>query len=258
MSDVARVASWLRGARAVVVITGAGISAESGVPTFRGADGLWRSFRPEDLATPQAFARDPELVWDWYRWRRRSIAKAAPNPGHEVLARWDSRFPDYLLLTQNVDGLHTRAGSRRLVEVHGNIWRARCTKNASHVLDETEKGVGSLFAEQYPEKTPDPFFALPTCSSCGAMLRPDVVWFGEALDGRAVDRALAAIHACDVLLLVGTSGVVYPVAGFPSIAKRQGARVVEINLEPTPLSEVADLVLRGPSGTVLPAIEAVL
>ena len=138
MSDVARVASWLRGARAVVVITGAGTSAESGVPTFRGADGLWRSFRPEDLATPQAFARDTELVWNW-----------------------DSRFPDYLLLTQNVDGLHTRAGSRRLVEVHGNIWRARCTKNPSHVLDESGKGVGSLFAERYAEKTPDPFPPFP-------------------------------------------------------------------------------------------------
>lgn len=173
MSDVARVASWLRGARAVVVITGAGISAESGVPTFRGADGLWRSFRPEDLATPQAFARDPGLVWDWYRWRRRSIANAAPNPGHEVLARWDSPFPDYLLVTQNVDGLHTRAGNRRLVEV--------------------ARAVGP---------------ALPTCSSCGAILRPDVVWFGEALDGNAVDSALAAIHGCDVLLLAGTLPVI--------------------------------------------------
>jgi NAD-dependent deacetylase len=259
MSDVARVASWLRGARAVAVITGAGISAESGVPTFRGADGLWRSFRPEELATPQAFARNPQLVWDWYRWRRGRIREAVPNAGHEVLARWDARVHDLLLLTQNVDGLHTRAGSRRLVELHGNIWRARCTRNAVHLFDETpEKGVGSLFGEPVPEKTPDPFFDLPKCSSCGALLRPDVVWFGEALEGAAVNRALAAVRACEVLLLVGTSGVVYPVAGLPSLARQQGARVVEINVEPTPLSEVANVVLRGSSGIVLPAIEAAL
>jgi NAD-dependent deacetylase len=194
MSDVEKVASWLRGARAVTVITGAGISAESGVPTFRGADGLWRSFRPEDLATPQAFARDPQLIWDWYRWRRGRIGDALPNKGHQVLAR--------------------------------------------------------------------PFFAfssgLPVCAACGALLRPDVVWFGEALDGAAVNRALTAVHACEVLILVGTSGIVYPVAGFPLLARRRGARVVEINIEPTPLSEVADVVLTGPSGVVLPEIEAAL
>jgi NAD-dependent deacetylase len=241
MSDVAKVASWLRGARAVTVITGAGISAESGVPTFRGADGLWRSFRPEELATPQAFERNPQLVWDWYRWRRTRIGDAAPNKGHDVLARLDSRTPEYMLLTQNVDGLHTRAGSRRLVELHGNIWRARCTSNAAHVFDDTEEGSG-----------------LPTCASCGALLRPDVVWFGESLDGALVNRALGAVHGCEVLILVGTSGVVYPVAGFPMLASRRGARVVEINIEPTPLSELADVVLRGPSGSVLPEIEAAL
>jgi NAD-dependent deacetylase len=265
MSDVTRVASWLRGARAITVITGAGISAESGVPTFRGAAGLWRSFRPEDLATPQAFARDPQLIWDWYRWRRRSIAEAVPNPGHQVLARWDSRIHDYLLLTQNVDGLHTRAGSRRLVELHGNIWRARCTKNASHVVDESPptpdgervtRAVGlAAGGGGAPPALKD---VLPTCSSCGALLRPDIVWFGESLDGAAVSRALAAVHACELLILVGTSGVVYPVAGFPLMARRHGARVVEINIEPTPLSDVADVVLLGPSGTLLPAIEAEL
>jgi NAD-dependent deacetylase len=241
MSDVARVASWLRAARAVTVITGAGISAESGVPTFRGADGLWRSFRPEELATPQAFERNPQLVWDWYRWRRTRIGDAAPNKGHDVLARLDSRTPEYMLLTQNVDGLHTRAGSRRLVELHGNIWRARCTSNPAHVFDDTEKGAG-----------------LPTCASCGALLRPDVVWFGESLDDNLVNRALGAVHGCEVLILVGTSGVVYPVAGFPMLASRRGAKVVEINIEPTPLSELADAVLRGPSGSVLPEIEAAL
>jgi NAD-dependent deacetylase len=267
MTETAKVASWVREARAVAVITGAGISAESGVPTFRGVDGLWRSFRPEDLATPQAFARDPRMIWDWYRWRRGRIAGAVPNPGHDVLARLESRVTDYLLLTQNVDGLHARAGSRQLVELHGNIWRARCTENAAHVFDETPPspdgeratpravGLEAGGGGAPPALNEDD---LPRCPSCGALLRPDVVWFGEALDGGLVDRALAAVRSCEVLLLVGTSGVVYPVAGLPSIARHHGARVVEINVEPTPLSEVADVVLRGPAGTWLPAIEAAL
>ena len=241
MSEIATVASWLRAARSVAVITGAGISAESGVPTFRGPDGLWRSFRAEDLATPEAFERNPELVWEWYRWRRAKIATAQPNAGHHVLARLEARVPEFLLLTQNVDGLHTRAGSRRLVELHGNIWRARCTKEGTRF---DQSGQWSVASGQ--------------CPSCGAPLRPDVVWFGEALDPVVINRAIAAVERCDVLLLVGTSGVVYPVAGFPLVARRRGAHVVEINVEATPLSDIAHAVLRGTAGTVLPAVEAAL
>jgi NAD-dependent SIR2 family protein deacetylase len=301
MSEIATVASWLRAARSVAVITGAGISAESGVPTFRGTDGLWRSFRAEDLATPEAFERNPELVWEWYRWRREKIAAAQPNAGHHVLARLESRIPDFLLLTQNVDGLHARAGSRRLVELHGNIWRSRCTKEAGRVFDEsrqssvisrqslidvelTDKPAPAAAATSEsssqrprpelgggapsPEKraaahgdgggAPSATDKCPSCPSCGALLRPDVVWFGEALDPVVVNRAIAAVERCDVLLLVGTSGVVYPVAGFPLVARRRGAHVVEINVEATPLSDVAHTVLRGTAGTLLPAVEAAL
>jgi len=251
MSEIVTVAAWLRAARSVAVITGAGISAESGVPTFRGADGLWRSFRAEDLATPEAFKRDPELVWEWYRWRRERIADAQPNAGHHVLARFESRIPEFLLLTQNVDGLHARAGSRRLVELHGNIWRVRCTREGTIFEDSGQCAVGGRQIEA-------PARPAAKCPACGALLRPDVVWFGESLDPAVIDRSLAAVESCDLLLLIGTSGVVYPVAGFPRIARRRGAKVVEINVETTPLSETAHAVLRGTAGTLLPALEAAL
>jgi NAD-dependent deacetylase len=239
---IARVAARLKAARAVAVITGAGISAESGVPTFRGAQGLWRSFRPEQLATPEAFARDPALVWEWYRWRRRVIAGTRPNPGHLALARLEHRFEAFTLLTQNVDGLHREAGSRHLVELHGNIWRARCSREPRRVVD------------QRGETSGDP---VPRCS-CGAPLRPDVVWFGEPLDQEAIERAAQAVSTCDVLLVVGTSAVVYPVAGLPALAKRRQALVVEVNVEDTPLSADSDAVLRGPSGVLLPELERLL
>ena len=163
---IRRAAAVLRGARRVAVLTGAGISAESGVPTFRGPEGLWRKFRAEDLATPEAFARDPVLVWKWYDWRRGIIAKVAPNPGHVVLAHWEKRFPDFMLITQNVDGLHALAGSRRLLELHGNIWQTRCP-------DE-----GRIVENRDVPLSPIP----PRCSSCGGVLRPHIVWFGEELD----------------------------------------------------------------------------
>jgi NAD-dependent deacetylase len=243
-----QVAAALKGARRVVALTGAGISAESGVPTFRGAGGLWRRFRAEDLATPEAFARDPALVWEWYGWRRSQIATALPNAGHLVLARFESRFPDFLLLTQNVDGLHRRAGSRSLVELHGNIWRARCSAEPSRVFDQTAWSGGEPLAAATGEP-------LPRCP-CGALLRPDVVWFGESLNPDDVARATRAVRECDVLLAIGTSASVYPVAAFPAMARRAGARVVEVNVEATPLTPQADFVLRGPAGTVLPAVEA--
>jgi NAD-dependent deacetylase len=240
------VAAAVRTGRSVVALTGAGISAESGVPTFRGAEGLWRSFRPEDLATPAAFARDPGLVWRWYRWRRNLVAAVQPNPGHLALARLESRLGRLTVLTQNVDGLHTRAGTRALVELHGNIWRARCTAEPHRVWNERP---GT------PEAPADPRGDPPRCP-CGAWVRPDVVWFGESLDAGVLSRATEAVEGCDVLLMVGTSGLVYPAAALPQVAKGAGGVLVEINVADTPLTALADYVLRGPAGVVLPALDA--
>lgn len=235
---VDRVASWMRAAERVVVLTGAGISAESGVPVFRGAGGLWRQFRPEQLATPEAFGRQPELVWEWYLWRRARIAAVHPNAGHLAIARWQRERADVSLLTQNVDGLHERAGSTGAIELHGNLWRVRCT-------------AGCGFRDE-DDHTAQPRTSL-RCG-CGDWLRPDVVWFGEALDAAAMDRALAAVEEADVIVVVGTSSVVYPVAALPQMARRRGAKIVEVNVEDTPLTAAADAALRGTAGEVLPAL----
>ena len=207
----------LRTARAVGVLTGAGMSAESGVPTFRGAGGLWRNFSATDLATPEAFARDPLLVWQWYRWRQGIIARAAPNAGHRALARLQARLSALTLITQNVDGLHQRAGSTAVIELHGNVWRARCAQGCGAVRQPS--GTGAL-----PESGADDT-ALPVCQ-CGALLRPDIVWFGEALDERHIDAALEAARTAEVFIVVGTSAIVYPAAGLPLAAARAGALVV--------------------------------
>jgi len=250
MSDVGltRVAACVRAARSVVATTGAGISAESGVPTFRGSGGLWRHFSASDLATPEAFARDPRLVWEWYRWRRDCMCLAQPNPGHFVLARFEKTLPHFQLVTQNVDGLHQRAGSRTLIELHGNIWRSRCAAGCGRVTDVPGGGGAAPSGDA-------PGLELPTCV-CGALLRPDVIWFGEALEPGNIERAMDAARACDVLLVVGTSAVVYPAAALPRVAHGAGALVVEINVEDTPLTAEADVVLRGPAAVVLPALEA--
>lgn len=224
-------------ARRVAVLTGAGISAESGVPTFRGPDGLWRNFRAEELATPEAFARDPKLVWEWYDWRRALVAKCAPNAAHAALARLEARQPGVTLVTQNVDGLHALAGSADPVEMHGNIWKVRCT--ACHRVAEDRR-------------VPIPI--LPACERCGAVLRPHIVWFGESLDENVLERAFGAFEYCDVALIVGTSGQVQPAASLAGIAKRHGAFVVEVNREPTPHTPVVDVSLMGPAGEVLPAL----
>lgn len=228
----------LRNARHVVVLTGAGISAESGVPTFRdGMTGLWAQYNPQDLATPQAFARDPQLVWEWYAWRRELISKVKPNAGHRALAELERRVPRFTLITQNVDGLHQQAGSQRVVEIHGNITRVKCFDEGTVV-------------EQW-EKTGD---VPPHCPNCGGLLRPDVVWFGEALPEQAFTEAAKAALACDVFLSIGTSGVVEPAASLPRVALRRGARVVLVNPGETPLlTERVDF-LRGPAGLVLPAL----
>ena len=228
----------LASARHVTVLTGAGISADSGVPTFRGADGLWRNFRAEDLATPEAFERDPQLVWKWYNWRRELIATKQPNPAHIALVELERRRPDtFWLITQNVDGLHRTASSQRLSEIHGNIWKVRCT------------GCGTI-----SDNREVPLPILPTCRLCQALLRPHIVWFGESLreeDLRCCDEAL---RSCDLFLVIGTSGVVYPAAGFTSVAKERGAFVIEINLESTPQSNLVDLLLQGRAKDLLPLL----
>lgn len=219
----------------VVVLTGAGVSAESGVPTFRGPEGLWRTFRPEDLATPEAFARDPTLVWEWYDWRRQRIANCRPNPAHRVLAEMEVALPDFTLITQNVDGLHQAAGSRRVRELHGNIWRVRCTR-----------------CGQVGEDRRVPLPEIPPCCACGGLLRPDVVWFGEPLPSAVLEEAWEAAARCRWMLVIGTSALVQPAASLPVVAHRNGARLVEVNVSDTPLTPLADEVLRGPAGEVLP------
>jgi len=223
-------------ARALVVLTGAGISAESGVPTFRGAGGLWRNHRSEDLATPEAFARDPRIVWEWYDWRRGLVAAAEPNAGHRALARLEAAGTPITLVTQNVDGLHERAGSRDVVRLHGSLWTLRCTRCDRERLD---------------LRVPLP--ALPPRCACGGIERPAVVWFGEALPAEALGRAIRAAGVADVLLVVGTSAVVWPAAGLVPYALAAGARVIEVNPEPGAFSH-AVLALRGPAGSVLPEI----
>jgi len=237
--NVGAAAELLRGAERVVALTGAGISAESGVPTFRGQDGLWKTYRAQELATPEAFRADPTLVWEWYEWRRGRVAAVEPNPGHRILARWAAVFRSFTLITQNVDGLHARAGSVDVLELHGNIWKLRCTAEGTVVED-----------RRHPlPKLP------PHCSSCGALLRPHIVWFGESLDGPTITRAFAASQASNVMLVIGTSAVVHPAASLPFTAAGSGARVIEINPEPTPLTATAHLSLRGQAGLILPAID---
>ena len=227
----------LASALAVTVVTGAGISADSGVPTFRGSEGLWRTFRPEDLATPDAFARDPRLVWEWYNWRRELIAAKQPNPAHDAVVEIEGRIKEFWLITQNVDGLHRRAGSRRISEIHGNIWQVRCTA-CGRISDNHDV----------------PIQILPLCLTCHGLLRPHIVWFGESLAPEDLERSYAALKVSDLCLVIGTSGVVYPAAGFASVAKKNGAFVAEINLDPTPNSELADMTIQGRAKDVLPLL----
>ncbi|HSM57207.1 MAG TPA: NAD-dependent deacylase [Candidatus Sulfomarinibacteraceae bacterium] len=233
----------LRRAQHVVVLTGAGISAESGIPTFRDAQtGLWAQYDPEELATPQAFRRNPQLVWDWYRWRRSLVKKASPNPAHHALVMMEQKTSRLTVVTQNVDGLHEQAGSSDVLELHGNIMRARCS--AEEIVVAPEPGEGATDDE------------LPHCPNCGALLRPDVVWFGEPLPEATLRAATAAIEACDLLLCVGTSALVHPAASLPFLAIQRGTSTAEINPQETPLSQWMDFELRGPAGAILPALVA--
>ena len=228
----------LRTARHVTVLTGSGISAESGVPTFRDAQtGFWSKYDPQSLATPEAFAKDPKLVWDWYRWRRELISDAGPNPGHFALVEMETIVPKFSLITQNVDGLHRSAGSSNPIEIHGNIMRSRCTVEGV-TIQEIDDAAGDL----------------PRCPECGSLLRPDVVWFGESLPPVKFDRAFNASRTCDIFLSIGTSGVVQPAASLSLESRNAGAITVEVNIEDTPLTPYFDFVLRGSAAKLLPQL----
>jgi NAD-dependent deacetylase len=233
------VRKWLLEARSVAVLTGAGVSAESGVPTFRDADGLWNQYRAQDLATPAAFARDPTLVWDWYNWRRSVLVEAKPNPGHYALAELEKRIPAFTLITQNVDGLHELAGNQNVLRLHGSVWSVRCLACGQETID---------------KRVPMP--EIPPHCECGGLVRPAVVWFGEPLPSKIWKAAEAAARSADLFLVIGTSAVVYPAAGLAQLAKSSGARVVEINVAETPLTSEIDQFLEGPSGELLPQLIA--
>ena len=227
----------VRHAQSVTVLTGAGISADSGIPTFRGPEGLWKNFRPEELASPDAFARDPKLVWEWYNWRRELLATKSPNPAHKALVNLEKLIPDFWVITQNVDGLHAVAGTQHLSEIHGNIWKVRCTQchktTANHDVP-----------LQFP----------PSCPDCGGLLRPHIVWFGESLAPEDLEQSYAALQRCDILLIIGTSGVVYPAASFAPVAKDHGAFVVEMNVETTPNSSVVNVSFQGRAKELVPLL----
>ena len=228
----------LRTAQRVAVLTGAGISAESGVPTFRQAQtGLWAQYDPEELATPRAFRQNPKLVWEWYAWRRELVAQAQPNSGHFALVEMEKRVPYFTLITQNVDGLHPRAGSQNVVALHGDITRTKCFDDGRLVTT-------------WPDTDQIP----PRCPRCDGMLRPDVVWFGEGLPPDALGTAVTAARSCDLFLSIGTSALVQPAASLPIEALNSGAFVVEINLNETPLTPHIHLLLKGASGVALPKL----
>lgn len=240
--DISLLVARLKKARKILFITGAGVSAESGIPTFRGKEGWWRNYNPMELASPEGFARDPKTVWEWYNYRRQIIRQAEPNPAHITIAKFEQHFPLVLVATQNVDGLHQAGGSKKLVEVHGSIWRTRCTReNLIFARDEidTEKEIP------------------PRCPHCGALLRPDVVWFGELLPEeplRLIDEFISSSPAIDITFVVGTSALFSYINHWALWTKYKGAMLVEINLDTTPLSESADLTFHYPAGEILPKI----
>ncbi len=239
MDSIDKAVELLAPANKLVVTTGAGMSKESGIPTFRDApSALWANFNPEELATPEGFRRDPPLVWKWYVERRDMIGQAKPHPGHFAVADLEPMYDEFLLLTQNIDNLHRRAGSQNIVEVHGNIFRYKCFDN-NHPVPAGELPVSG---------------EVPPRCHCGSMIRPDVVWFGEMLDQDDLDRAFAGLSSCEAILVVGTSGLVYPAAGFPHAARSMGATVVEVNPEKTPITDLADVFVESPAGEALPLL----
>jgi len=225
-------------ARSIVAFTGAGVSAESGVPTFRGTDGIWSKLKPEELASMNAFLKNPGMVWEWYAHRKKIMSGITPNPGHNALVRMENLAPSFALITQNIDNLHRRAGSRRIYELHGNIERNYCMK------------CGAAYGSEFTVAEN----RLPLCPSCGGLVRPDVVWFGEMLPEDEWNASVRAAEGADLFMSIGTSAAVYPAASLPLIARRSGAYIVEINPEPTPLTPQADEFLQGPSGVILPLL----
>jgi NAD-dependent deacetylase len=239
--DAAR--ELLSQSRRITVLTGAGMSAESGVPTFRQAQsGLWARFDPAQLASEAGFRADPALVWRWYAWRRDAVARAKPHAGHLALAAAQDRFEQFVLVTQNVDGLHRRAGSRQVIELHGNIAQTICLEKCGYLENDPARG---------PAGEP------PRCPQCGSWLRPGVVWFGEALDEERLAASQAAARDCEIMLVVGTSGLVYPAAGLPAIARASGAAILMINTDESQLDGLARLVIRESAARALPALLAV-
>jgi NAD-dependent deacetylase len=222
----------------LTALTGAGVSQESGLRTFRDAqEGLWAQYKPQDLASLEAFARDPKLIWDWYAWRREAVKGVRPNPGHYALTEIEKQIPAFTLITQNVDGLHRMAGSRNVLELHGNIQRVRCSE-----------------CGQFADDWEDDLESVPQCKACGGLLRPDVVWFGESLPLDQLEGAVEAARTCDVFFSIGTSAVVQPAASLAHAARNQGAVVIEINAERTSLTGKADYFFQGRSGEVLPEL----
>lgn len=244
IAALAQAAQRLKAADAITILTGAGVSAASGVPTFRGQDGLWRQYRATDLATPEAFTRDPALVWEWYQWRRGLMATCAPNAAHEVMARWSQRRP-CTVITQNVDDLHVKAGTRGLIRLHGSIWELSCWQRCA-----------TSPPRWRDERHPLPE-ALPRCPACGGLARPAIVWFGESLEASDIDRAVAAT-ACDVFITAGTSSIVYPAAGLVHHARRAGAFTIEINPEATEVSGEVDCAIALGAEVAFPLLDDML
>ena len=248
-AQIDEVRGWLSVATRVLVLSGAGASAESGVPTFRGAGGLWRKHDAMSLATPEAFRRDPRGVWAWYRWRQMLVRRCAPNAGHRALVQLEQRCEEFLVATQNVDGLHTEAGSQHVVELHGNLFADRCVE-----CDTTASSWDAAAHFDVDPERPETDPELPVCSWCGGLMRPGVVWFGESLPVEAFHAAERAARTADVLLIVGTSGVVYPAAGLADVAARAGANVAVLNPDASPHESLAHATLRGPSAEILPLL----
>lgn len=240
MNNISELINKLKEAKSIVVLTGSGVSAESGIPTFRDGDGLWNKFKPEELASMDAFLKNPELVWEWYKWRQNLIENVKPNAGHYALAQMEEYFSknnqEFAIITQNVDGLHKLSGSKNIYELHGNIMRAKCTK-CNYKTENIEKS----------EK-------LPTCLQCGNNLRPDIVWFGEQLPEEEIDKAFELSENSDVFLSIGTSALVYPAAMLPVHAIDEGSYSVEINPEKGPISYLFNQNIREKSGEILPEI----
>jgi NAD-dependent deacetylase len=242
---IVELANRIQSASRITILTGAGVSAASGVPTFRGHGGLWKNHDPMQLATPEAFQRDPKLVWEWYNWRRGLMAQCRPNAAHEVLAAWSRRLPGFVLVTQNIDGLHEKAGTENLLRFHGSIWEVLCWDGCS--------SSPPRWRDDRVPMEPIP----PLCPYCGGLLRPGVVWFGEIIDATVLGNSFAAAH-CDLFLTLGTSAVVYPAAGLTHVARNEGAFTVEINQEATPSSRVVDLAIQGRAEEVLSRVDRLL